>query len=202
MSCLIKADAHARSSPDEISISRKCTAAAAFIALVEKRSVPFAAGRTKKAKERERNGEIRRSHFRPIALYPRFIASPFVPRRSLPALPVSHAVEHAPPPPGDPCTCVRTTSGKPESILIVGTTPGIPLRDAFVCHGTRARLRATTRAAASDGNKVAARKESARRNTVRISYVTTLLIIRRDVSVYATLKINGADQRAIIVRVV
>lgn len=59
-----------------------------------------------------------------------FIVSPFVPRRSLPALPVSHAVEHAPPLPGGLCTCVRTTSGKPESILIVGTTPAIPLRGA------------------------------------------------------------------------
>lgn len=47
--------------------------------------------------------------------------------RSLPALPVSHAVEHAPPSPGGPCTCVRTTSGKPESILIVGTTLGVSL---------------------------------------------------------------------------
>jgi len=50
-----------------------------------------------------------------------------VPRRSLPALPVSHAVEHAPTPPSRRLrTCARTTSGKPESILIVGATPGIP----------------------------------------------------------------------------
>lgn len=108
----------------------------------------------------------------PCCLYRAFIASPFVLWRSLPALPVSHAVEHAPPLPSGLCTCVRTTSGKPESILIVGTTHrgGDPLCVRSACivgrHKRRAYVRfrectcvTTQRSSPTSGRKASRRQE-------------------------------------------